>query len=429
MKKSFLSLIVSAGFIAALTSHVVAAPLYWGGGTTDIANATPVAGGNGDWTPTTANWSTDASGTTYQAWAADSIANFTVNAGTISLSSGIPSVGGMNFTISSATWNFGGNNRFTFTNGAVIDTGNNTVNFNGASLSGSSNITKDGSGTFILWSDDDAGDPYTGTISHNGGVLQLRGSNVAGRASAINITGGTLVQLINSADTTYGSTTPLAVTIASSGSSVEFNNYNTGGSLGVTSTFGALSLGARTVNFRQTFYSTSGYAFGSTTLTGAATLDVDSGMGVTLGATSGAFGITKTGAGTLTLTGNSTYTGDTTVSAGTFNLASGAQMEFTIGLDDINNQINGAGASILDGSFAFDLSGAGTTLGDSWSIVSTTTKTFNSSFAVVDGFTDNLDSTWSKVNGESPTPSRKEPAISSSQQCQNQAQLFSQGWR
>lgn len=106
----------------------------------------------------------------------------------------------------------------------------------------------------------------------------------------------------------------------------------------------------------------------------------------------------------VVLEGVNTYTGDTTVNGNASNsltLADGGSLTFVIGADGINNRILGNGTIQLDGSFIFNLSGAGSSLGDSWNIVSVATlsETFGSTFNVAD-FTDNLDNTWSKTSGE-----------------------------
>ena len=67
--------------------------------------------------------------------------------------------------------------------------------------------------------------------------------------------------------------------------------------------------------------------------------------------------------------GINTYTGNTTVTGGTLSLADNAQLRFTIGGNGINNQLVNSGGTIsLDGDFVFDLSGAGTTQGNAWTI-------------------------------------------------------------
>lgn len=110
--------------------------------------------------------------------------------------------------------------------------------------------------------------------------------------------------------------------------------------------------------------------------------------------------LVKTTAGTLILSGTNTYTGNTTVSAGTLNLSQNAALTFVIGANGVNNQINGTGTAFLDGNFVFNLSGADTTDGNSWLIVDVTTlnETFGSNFAVY-GFSDAGGGDWTLAAG------------------------------
>lgn len=88
-----------------------------------------------------------------------------------------------------------------------------------------------------------------------------------------------------------------------------------------------------------------------------------------------------------------TYTGSL-VNNGRFNLADNAIMNFVIGASGVNNSVSGTGAeNVFDGDFNFNLTGASSTLGDSWTIVSTANKTFSPTFTVV-GFTETAD-VWS----------------------------------
>jgi hypothetical protein len=95
--------------------------------------------------------------------------------------------------------------------------------------------------------------------------------------------------------------------------------------------------------------------------------------------------------------GNS-FTGDIELYNATqsyFELAAFANLNFEIGASGVNNKIFGVGVASLNGDFNIDLTGAGTTSGDSWRLVdtSTITETFGSTFTVT-GFTDLGSGLW-----------------------------------
>ncbi len=104
----------------------------------------------------------------------------------------------------------------------------------------------------------------------------------------------------------------------------------------------------------------------------------------------------------ITFNAVNTFTGNLRVDTNTVGaIFSGTSTwAFKIGASGVNNTISGVGKINLNGLFSFDLTGAGTTLGDSWDLVnhSTLTETYDSTF-LVEGFTDNLDDTWSKDIG------------------------------
>lgn len=86
------------------------------------------------------------------------------------------------------------------------------------------------------------------------------------------------------------------------------------------------------------------------------------------------------------LSPSNTFTGNI-VNDGRFALGTGANLNFVIGSSGINNAVSGVGAeTTFDGLFNFDLTGAGTTTGDSWTIVSAANATYGENFAVGGAF-------------------------------------------
>lgn len=110
-------------------------------------------------------------------------------------------------------------------------------------------------------------------------------------------------------------------------------------------------------------------------------------------------GLTKSGTGTLTLAGANSYSGNTTVNAGTLALADNAQLRFVLGANGVTNSLTGSGTVQIDGDFNIDSSGASTTSGNSWPIVNvgTLAETYSPTFSVI-GFTNN-GGVWTKTEG------------------------------
>lgn len=82
-----------------------------------------------------------------------------------------------------------------------------------------------------------------------------------------------------------------------------------------------------------------------------------------------------------------TFTGNIELAGGAadrarFALADGANLNFVIGSSGVNNSISGTGTATFDGDFMFDLTGASTTVGDSWTIASAADQSFGSTFTV-----------------------------------------------
>ncbi len=206
-------------------------------------------------------------------------------------------------------------------------------------------LTKNGTGTLVF-----PGDVrYDGPTTVNAGELVLSFSNTS-MLSAYTVNGGILrattnanalgnnatrntitlaggaLELANDKGQAYG---PSSRKITVSGNTTIRSDRLTAGP-GVTNTLGTLSIGAQTLSVTAGANATSGTAgitFGATTLSGNATFDiVNSGSAnaqLTLGAigqSGGARSLTKTGNGTLRLSGAGNYTGGTTLSQGAITL-------------------------------------------------------------------------------------------------------------
>ena len=163
---------------------------------------------------------------------------------------------------------------------------------------GAGTVTKEGAGTWTL----SALNTYTGATTVNAGTLRFgTNSAIAGSATTVN-NGGTLD--LNNFSGTIGA---LAV-----------NSGVTGGQ--VTTGTGTLTLGG---DITSTGGSATASISGNLNLGGVTrnitTTNAADGLGISA-VISGTAGITKAGAGTVTLSGANSYTGLTTISAGTLKL-------------------------------------------------------------------------------------------------------------
>lgn len=258
---------------------------------------------------------------------------------------------------------FGSNFTLTVNKGANVASGVSTLNFTGfpalgaagttttfsvgqdveVNLAGNLNgtqafakVTKTGAGTLILSGNNDWWDPATnsGLVTISGGTLDLRSQNAMGDGT----TGANRIDLSMAAATTLrlGTNASLGnhanVTLTGSGATILSDRATTGA--GITNQFNILSMGAHTLNVTGGSNVTSGTTqvnFNSATLTGNAVLNV---VNPTAGGTNvlvsgvmgGAFSLTKSGSGTLTLQGANTISSTVAVTGGTLNLsgASGA---------------------------------------------------------------------------------------------------------
>jgi autotransporter-associated beta strand protein len=113
------------------------------------------------------------------------------------------------------------------------------------------------------------------------------------------------------------------------------------------------------------------------------------------------YGLTKTGPGTLALTAANLYTGNTTVSAGTLELADNAQLKFAIGATSgSSNSISGPGTAIINGDFVIDTTAAAALTTGTWVLenVASLTGAYGPTFSVV-GFNDGGNHEWFRFAG------------------------------
>lgn len=273
-------------------------------------------------------------------------------------------VQGTSTTGNTTTLYLDGNNTAANTFGSRVNDG-----ANGGNLA----IVKNGNGNWRLTA---SNSDYSGGTTLNAGGLQYSGgtnntSTVLGTGT-ITINGGTLQNTEAAAAVKEFTTISNAIVIG-----------------------GNMTFSARTNN--TTIFS------GDVNLTGATrqvTVSGNAGSKVVLAGVISNGGLTKAGSETLVLRGKNTYTGDTTVNAGTLMLEKDSGLTFDIGANGVNNQITGTSTVFLDGEFTFDLSGADSTPGNSWLIVDVDnlTETFGTNF-FVHSFTDGGSGNWTLADG------------------------------
>lgn len=376
---SRITILASALLVGVTTSHAQTTQFTWNGSDTNFATGANWTGGTAPTTggPSSINARLDigtttvqpanalhyasAQGTTIFAPAGTSGRALVIGSGSTNAIGSMFITGGT-FDSQGAAADVLGNASGT---GNLIIDGGNYTNVNGGSpvfLVGLNNTTTSGltanltitSGNFTTGSlefgltDANASRAITGTVHLNGGILetgkitegaQTTPQGQAFVSSTINLNGGTLRARGDEANFINGdgATAIDNAVVQSGGAIIDSNNFNIGISKALT-------------------------------------------------AGTGSGGLTKNGAGTLTLAASNTYTGDTLVNNGTLALSSTGGLTFVIGADEVNNQITGAGTVNLDGLFTFDLTNASSILGDSWNIVDVgnLTESFTSNFSILD---------------------------------------------
>ncbi len=294
------------------------------------------------------------------------------------------------------------------------------------SFTGNVRLMKSGAGTLILSSGTTTQKAFNAFI--DGGVMEIGGSATyaaTGSTGDLRIAPGATFRHNSSSTTSavgrviagFGNVTVSAGTLTLSGSSSftgrltvdggtlaipTINNASAGGPLGNSAlpvilgkndgTTGTLQYTGSNASSTKRFTLADGGIGAIQVDTAATTLTLS-------GVIDGGGGLTKTGAGTLALTASNTFSGTTTINAGTLSLASGGALKFIIS-DASNNLITGSGAVTLDGSLNIDTSAVTATTG-AWTLVDVAqlTASFGATFNVT-GFTPNGDNTvWTRIDG------------------------------
>jgi autotransporter-associated beta strand protein len=227
--------------------------------------------------------------------------------------------------------------------------------FVNASTAGSATITNSGSGSTEFSNTSTAG---SASITNNsGGNTFFVGSSTAGNAT-ITTNSGSFLEINNA------STAGSATIVTNSGGFTIFQNSGTGGQAQFTTNSGG--------TFDMSGLSTGGMTAGSIAGAGAYNLGPNQ---LTVGsnnlstvvsgtiADGGIFGgtggsLVKVGAGTLVVTGSNTYTGGTTISAGTLQLGNGGTSGSIVG--NVVNNANLAFSRSDNITFGGLISGTGT---------------------------------------------------------------------
>ena len=300
----------------------------------------------------------------------------TINGGTLAVSSDANlGAAGTNLTFDGGTLQLlaaGSTSRTVTLNaaGGTIDTNGLTYQMQ-STITGTGGLTKTGAGTLVLFGSSN----YSGGTTVSAGTLQGNTSTLRG-------------DIVNNASVVFNSTTngTYAGALSGTGSLTVMNNagagliltgtnsYSGGTTIGGTvsvssdanlgAASGGLAIDLGTLRSLASFASTRDITLGVQ----GGTFDTNGFTSTQNGAITGAGRLTKTGSGTLILTGNNSYSGGTTVSAGTLsgtttslqgNIVNNAQLVFDQStLGTYAGVISGTGSLVKDGGGTVILTGA-----------------------------------------------------------------------
>jgi autotransporter-associated beta strand protein len=185
---------------------------------------------------------------------------------------------------------------------------NSTTTFSGT-ISGSGGLTKNGTGSFYLR----ASSSYEGPTSINAGSILVSANNALGSTAGGTMIAGGSARLVFERSVNYSSAEPVTVNGAgfnSQGALVSIGNSSFAGPITLAS---ASSIGSYPAGFTFTLSGAINTSGNALTLKGTGNIAVG-------GVVSGSGSLAKDGTGTATLSNTNTYSGATTVSAGTLSV-------------------------------------------------------------------------------------------------------------
>lgn len=367
---------------------------FWDGG--NLIGNGAINGGSGTWSTGASNW-TNVDGTLNQNWN-NSFAVFQGAAGNVTVD-GTQNITGMQFVTDGYNLGSGTAGVLNLVNGG---TGNTAVRVDpnatatlGVTLSGAGTLAKLDTGTLVL----NGSNTYTGGTALNGGALVV-GTNSALGTGVLTAADGTTLD--SNAAVTLGNAAVLNGALAIGGSNALTLNS------GISGSGSLLKKGAATLTLNGTNTFTGGTGLnagqlilgnnaalgtGALTVGGAAALDgntdlqlanaINLGGALSLGSShdlalngvvSGTGSLVKNGNGALLLTGANTYSGGTTLNAGTTTgttnslqgaIANNATLTFEQGADGTyTGNLTGAGVLNKTGTGALLLTGNNTFTGN-----------------------------------------------------------------
>ncbi|HMO34390.1 MAG TPA: autotransporter-associated beta strand repeat-containing protein, partial [Lacibacter sp.] len=222
--------------------------------------------------------------------------------------------------------------------GSTLLENNGTFNLNGfnqtLALRGSGSTTL---GAGIITINNSATDTYSGTVTGTtGGIVkqnsgtQVLSGNLTGFSGGVSVTAGTLT--LSGANTYTGGTTVSggqlninsATAIGGAAGTLTLSGGNIDNTSGGTVTLSNNNPQAWNSNFTYVGSNGLNMGTGAVTINANRTVTVSSNTLRVGGIISGAFSLTKAGAGALVLTGTNEYTGGTTINAGTLAIGAGS---------------------------------------------------------------------------------------------------------